>query len=152
LRKVIIRPARLEDAASLHAHCYPEADPDDVRDYLAWCLRSSQKKRIVRLVAEVDGLVVGNAQLTEWNDKGEIGSLVVAKAYRRKGLARRLIEALIDEGGRRGLTDLEIAASERQPHLLAFYRRLGFHPVEGTKKELSHSASPEPIVLQRIQP
>jgi len=35
----IIRPARLDDAKALHRHCYPEYSSDDVREYLAWCLR-----------------------------------------------------------------------------------------------------------------
>lgn len=150
MQRVIIRPARREDAEALHAHCYPEACAEDVRDYLTWCLRASQQGRIVRLVAEVNGQVVGNAQLTVWGDEGEIGSLFVAEAYRQQGLARRMLKALIHEARQRGLAALEIAASERQPHILAFYRQMGFHPVENTKKELSRFASPEPIVLQRM--
>ena len=140
LMDVIIRPARLDDAKALHRHCYPEYSFDDVRDYLTWCLRQADKGWIVRLVAEVDGQAVGNAQLTLWRQNGEIGSLVVAPDYRRRGLARRLLTALIEEADRRGLEALEICADERTPSIVAFYRRLGFDRVEGTEEQRSVDA------------
>ena len=126
----IIRPARLEDAQALHRHCYPELDYEEVHDYLVWCLQAG-RGWIVRLVAEVDGQVVGNAQLTEWKLRGEIGSLVVSPGHRRRGIARTLLTALIKEADRRGLDSLEIRASENKPHLIAFYHRMGFDRVEG---------------------
>ena len=157
----IIRPARLDDAEELHRHCYPEYGLDDVRDYLAWCLRQADKGWIVRLAAEVDGQAVGNAQLTLWRQNGEIGSLVVAPDYRRRGLARRLLTALINEADRRGLEALEIGAHECTPSIIAFYQRLGFDRVEGTeesqvlrgdnKSGLFHPDRPDLTVLLRMQ-
>jgi ribosomal protein S18 acetylase RimI-like enzyme len=162
LRDAIIRPARLDDAEALRNHCYSSFRFDDVRDYLAWCLRQADKGWIVRLVAEVGGQAVGNAQLTQWGQSGEIGSLVVAPDYRRRGLARRLLAALIDEADRRGLEALEISASEGQPFIVALYQRLGFERVEETeelrtldadkKSGLFHPARPDHTVRLRMQP
>lgn len=135
---------------ALHRYCYHEADPADVRDYLAWCLHPSRKDRIVRLVAEANGEAVGNAQLTRWAQTGEIGSLVVAPAFRRQGLAQRLISELIDEARRRGLFAVEISVSEHHPAVLAFYQELGFREIQGRKKGPSHSVPPEPIVHLRM--
>lgn len=159
--EAIIRPARLDDAKALHRHCYPEYGSDDVRDYLAWCLRQADKGRIVRLVAEVDGQAVGNAQLTLWRQSGEIGSLVVSRDYRRRGLARRLLTALIAEADRRGLDALEISACECTPSIVAFYQRMGFDKVEGTeesrivdpdkKSGLFHPARPDLAARLRMQ-
>jgi GNAT superfamily N-acetyltransferase len=150
LTTATIRPARLDDAVALHRHCYPEADPSDVRDYLVWCLHPSREDMIVRLVAEVNGEAVGNAQLTRWPQAGEIGSLVVAPAFRRQGIARRLISELINEARRRGLLAVEISVSERHPTTLAFYQELGFREIQGTKRGLSHSVPPEPVVQLRM--
>ncbi len=133
LMDAVIRPARLEDAEALHRHCYPDHEYGDVRDYLAWCLRQAGKGWIVRLVAEVDGQAVGNAQLTQWGQRGEIGSLLVAPDYRRRGIGRQLLAALIEEAERRGLNPLDIRASEDRPFLVAFYQRLGFCRVEGAE-------------------
>jgi ribosomal protein S18 acetylase RimI-like enzyme len=147
---MLIRPARLEDAEALHHHCYPEASLDDVREYLAWCLRQAEKGRILRLVAEVDGQAVGNAQLTVWEQVGEIGSVVVSEAYRRRGLAKRLLTALIVEARQRGLVALELGVSEEQAGILAFYQRVGFRRSQDQTGRLSHPSSPEPTVQLRM--
>lgn len=152
----IIRPARLEDAQALHRHCYPAQPLEDVRDYLAWSLRRAEQGQILRLVAEVEGQVVGNVQLTVWGQDGEVGSLVVSENFRRRGLARRLVTAAIEEAKQRGLVSLEISGYEDQTDTLAFYERLGFQrvqttPVPQTKKGgLSHPASSRSVVLLRM--
>lgn len=144
-----LRPARLEDAAALHASCYPEADLEDVGFYLAWSLRQVARGRMVRLVAEVDGRVVGTAHLSlSGNNEGEIGSVVVAESHRRQGLARRLIAALLAEARARKLAAVEIGVRRDQPHLQAFYESLGFHPA--TRKGGPQPASPEPIVFLKM--
>jgi len=144
---ITLRPARREDAAALHASCYPDADPEDVDFYLAWSLRQVQKGRMVRLVAEVDGRVVGNAQLTVWGSEGEIGSIVVAESHRRQGLARRLIAALVAEAHARELDALEIGVHRDKPHLRAFYESLGFRP---TKKSGPKPTFSEPIITLKL--
>lgn len=149
----IIRPARMDDAEALHRHCYPDNDLEDVCDYLAWCLRRAQKGRVVRLVAEVDGQAVGNAQLTVWGQEGELGSLVVAREYQRRGLARQLLTDLIVEAKQRGLAALEISVCGGQPAILAFYQSLGFglvEQVEDKKSGLSHPVRPGPVVQLRM--
>jgi ribosomal protein S18 acetylase RimI-like enzyme len=144
--QITIRPARLGDAEALHHCCYADTALEDVRDYLAWCRRQGEKGRIVRLVAEVDGQAVANAQLTVWGDQGEIGSLVVDRAFRRQGLARKLVTALIAQGQRRGLAGLEISVHQNQPYILEFYRELGFERAGTQKSGLSHTACSGPIV------
>lgn len=144
---ITLRPARREDAAALHKSCYPDAEPEDVDFYLAWSLRQVQKGRMVRLVAEVDGRVVGNAQLTVWGSEGEIGSIVVAESHRRQGLARRLIAALVAEAQARELDALEIGVHRDKPHLRAFYESLGFRPI---KKSGPMPTFFEPIITLRL--
>ncbi len=151
MKNPTIRRARRADAETLHRNCYPEARLEDVSDYLAWCLRQAEKGRIVRLVAEVEGQVVGNAQLTAWGQIGEIGSLLVAEGFRRQGLARRLLTAAIAEAKRMGLKAVELEARPDRPEIQAFYQRVGFRPVEAKKEKLSHSSFPRSGVLLRKQ-
>lgn len=146
-----IRPALSGDAEALHRHCYPDATLETVGEYLAWCVRQADQGRIVRLVAEVDGQAVGNVQLTVWGSLGEIGSLVVGPSFRRRGLARLLLAAAIEEARRCGLWAVELSTQSEDAALLAFYRSLGFQPEFGAKKELSHPGSPAPILLLRMQ-
>jgi ribosomal protein S18 acetylase RimI-like enzyme len=152
----MIRPARLDDAQDLQHNCYPDHSLDAVRDYLAWCLRQASKGRIVRLVAEVEGRAVGNAQLTVWGRDGEIGSLAVGQEFRRHGLAKRLLGELIAEAKSKGLAALEIRVSIDQPAILAFYQGMGFQPVQrdvekGGPDGLADSPYPEPTIQLKMQ-
>jgi GNAT superfamily N-acetyltransferase len=146
-----IRRLREGDAGALQRYCHPDAALEEVQDYVTWCLHPSRESWITRLVAEVGGEVVGNAQLTVWAEIGEIGSVVVAGAFRRQGLARQLITALIAEAQARGLAALEIWVQPDQPAIGDFYRRLGFLPCEAQKNGLSHPACPEPAIRLRMQ-
>jgi len=146
-----IRRLREGDAGALQRYCYTDAALEEVQDYVTWCLHPSRESWITRLVAEVDGHVVGNAQLTTRGDKGEIGSVVVADAFQRQGLARRLITALIDEAQNQGLAELEIHVRQDQPAIADFYQRLGFVPLEVQKNGLSHPARPEPAIRLRMR-
>jgi ribosomal protein S18 acetylase RimI-like enzyme len=124
----IVRSVRLGDAEALWRNCFSQNTLDATRKYLTWCLGQIEKRRMVRLVAEADGQAVANAQLTLWPDRGEIGSLVVADGYRRRGIATALVEALTEEAGKRGVQQLEIGARVSEPALMALYQSWGFAP------------------------
>lgn len=74
-------------------------------------------------VAWVDGTPVGTGRLLP---DGHIGRMAVRPAWRGRGVGAALLEALIDEAGRRGMGRLALNA---QTHALGFYARFGFTPV-----------------------
>ena len=74
----------------------------------------------VHAVCEVDGEVVGTGRLLP---DGHIGRLAVARAWRGKGLGARMLQALVAEAVRRGLTEVVLHA---QVQAEAFYARHGF--------------------------
>lgn len=125
LGQVRIRPAAMDDAEALHRACFPQEDPTFVREYLAFCLSHAG---ITRLVAEVSGQVVGNAELVCRGEYGEIGGLSVAPAFRRQGVARALLGALLGQARELGLRELEMYAVEGEDWLVGFYYRAGFLP------------------------
>lgn len=140
----VIRGVRIEDAEALWRNCFSRNTLDETREYLDWCLHQMERGRVVRLVAEADGQAVANAQLTLWPDRGEIGSLVVAEGYRRRGIATALVATLTEEAQTRGLGRLEIGARVSEPGLIALYQRWGFTPDRET--ELSHLAGDSRVV------
>ena len=121
-------------------------DPMSLDDRMAW-FEDRRAAGFPVLVAEVDGRVVGNAQLTVWGSEGEIGSIVVAESHRRQGLARRLIAALVAEAQARELDALDIGVHRDKPHLRAFYESLGFRPI---KKSGPMPTFFEPIITLRL--
>ena len=90
--------------------------PDTV-DLAAWRKRREQAHT---LVAVVDGAVAGFADVT---DAGLVDMLFVHPAHAGRGVARLLLEAVIDTARARGLTRLHTHASRTaQP----VFERLGF--------------------------
>ncbi|MBC7249461.1 MAG: GNAT family N-acetyltransferase [Anaerolineae bacterium] len=123
-----IRPATLGDAPALQRHCFSTQSLEEVTDYLRWCLRQRAQRRVFRLVAEVGGEAVANAQLTLRGPVAEIGSLVVAEAYRGHGIGTALITTLTDIARQHGAQSLEMGVQAHDERVLALYTRLGFVP------------------------
>ena len=73
-------------------------------------------------LALVDGRPVGTGRLLP---DGHIGRMAVVVGGRGRGVGAALLQALIDEAGRRGIAQLALSA---QTHALGFYRRFGFMP------------------------
>ena len=73
-------------------------------------------------LALVDGRPVGTGRLLP---DGHIGRMAVVVGWRGRGVGAVLLQALIDEAGRRGMALLALSA---QTHALGFYRRFGFMP------------------------
>lgn len=72
------------------------------------------------LVATVEDVVVGFADLT---DAGVLDMLYVHPDHGRRGIARALVGAVLEEAGRRGLREVHTRASRvARP----FFERLGF--------------------------
>ena len=130
---MIIRPLKVTDVTALHHNCYTGRPLREVQDHLTRFLAGQKEGRLVCLVAEVDGQAVATGQLTllpgarpARRAAAEIGSLVVAPAYRRQGIGTALIRALIEQARQRRVQTLEIAADVDRPWLRAWYERLGF--------------------------
>ncbi|MFQ6015223.1 MAG: GNAT family N-acetyltransferase [Anaerolineae bacterium] len=130
--QIEIRPVTLDDLPALQANCFLQSTLAEVENYLLWCLQQIKKGRMVRLVATVNGEAVANAQLFISGRKAEIGSLVVNERFRKRGIARQLIETLTEIARQCGVRTLEIGARKSDQAVSAFYQRMGFVPFKET--------------------
>ncbi|MFC4554519.1 amino-acid N-acetyltransferase [Georgenia faecalis] len=62
-----------------------------------------------------------------WDDIGEVRTLAVDRPYLRRGVGQRVLTALLERAGRLGLQRLFCLTFE-----VDFFRRNGFHVIEGT--------------------
>jgi len=99
---------------------------DDAKIHVGELLESRQSFGLEYVVdGEVAGFILGTSMLFHYGRTFDINDLAVARAYQRRGIASRLLEALIEEMKRRGIVGLHlITASEGV--LPAFYERWGF--------------------------
>jgi phosphinothricin acetyltransferase len=86
--------------------------------------------RVAFLVARVAGQPVACGAMRELGGSaGEIKRMYVRPAFRGRGIARALLDALERDAGRRGIALLRIETGERQPEAIALYRSSGYVPI-----------------------
>jgi GNAT superfamily N-acetyltransferase len=84
------------------------------------------------LVAEVDGAPAGcGAWRVHADGAVEVKRVYVEPAYRRRGLAQRLMAELERTAAAAGHRAVVLNSGDRQPEALALYAALGYTPVAG---------------------
>lgn len=79
------------------------------------------------LCAWDDAVLIGTGALVpRGSDEAEIVRMSVARAWRRHGVGRRLVEALLATARERGVRRLILETTETWSDAIAFYSRLGF--------------------------
>jgi ribosomal-protein-alanine N-acetyltransferase len=105
----------------------------------------------IALIAEVSdtGPVVGFAVAGLVVPEAELESIAVSAEYQRRGVARRLYEALADELGRSQVREVALEVRESNQAARAFYTSLGF--VEEGRRARYYADPVEDAVLMRAR-
>jgi GNAT superfamily N-acetyltransferase len=138
-RSWTIRETRPGDAARIATHRYHRGEPQsDVDAYAQWLAPRIARGTYVGFVAELAGQPIAGAGavLLDWGPiRGEPGgtrarlvNVFTEAAHRRQGLARALLQRVMDSCDARGIRVFNLAASSDGAPL---YRVLGFVPYEG---------------------
>jgi aminoglycoside 6'-N-acetyltransferase I len=115
-----------------NAHLLDRVDPDvfdhEVRPDLLRQLLGNPMNHLA--VAVVDGIVVGMASAISYVHPDKplqlfINEVGVAGGYRRRGIARRLMDLIIDHGRRLGCTEAWVATEVGNTAARALYRATG---------------------------
>lgn len=96
------------------------------------------------LVFPTLGFLIGREINPEW----ELENIVVAPATRRKGLATRLLTALLDRARETNSERVFLEVRESNQAARAFYARLGFE--QSGRRKLYYTNPPEDAVLYRL--
>lgn len=145
---IVIRPARMEDAAAIAA-IYNQAVetstatfdtvPETVEEREAW-LREHTAPQHPVLVAERDGQVVGWGSLSRYSDRCAYVATVEASTYldrgaTGRGLGTRLSEAVMEAGRQGGVHAVLSRICTENEVSIAMCRKLGFFEV-GVMREV----------------
>lgn len=127
---VVVREVVPGDAAQLQANCFSQNTVEEVARQIDENLRGAGQGTRLHLVAEVDGIVAGSALLIRdphplHRHRAGLFGLVVSTAYQRRGIARRLVEALGTRAATLGIEILETSCRAGTA-AEAVYARLGF--------------------------
>ena len=105
----------------------------------------------VGLVALCGGEVVGLASLHAVFDEADVGNVAVAERFRRRGIARRLMDGLIREAAARGVRTVHLEARAANGAAIGLYRSLGFLPV-GRRRGFYAAPPDDAILMARAIP
>jgi GNAT superfamily N-acetyltransferase len=139
LEEVIIRSAKrkdieemvllLDDLFSIETDF--QSDPKRQMKGIALFLDGCLKHKCIK-VAEIDGKIVGmcTAQLLVSTAQGTpaalVEDMVVAAGYRKKGIGRKLMQAIESWAKSHGATRLQLLADQTNGPALDFYQRIGW--------------------------
>ncbi len=99
------------------------------------------------VVADDDGALVGYAGLAVIGHQADVQTLAVAPAAQGQGLGRLLLDELLSEARRRGVTEvlLEVRADNEPAH--ALYARAGFERI-GIRRGYYQPGGTDALVLR----
>lgn len=105
-------------------------DPALAAEYWRGRFAALDGENVHLIAAYVDRSLAGAVQLERGHfpqsrHRGEIAKLMVHTAYRRRGVARRLMEALESLAARDGITTLVLDTRPREP-VVFLYRSMGY--------------------------
>ncbi|MGC8668210.1 MAG: GNAT family N-acetyltransferase [Chthonomonadales bacterium] len=125
------------------------ADVD--RDLKRHFLEAMASRQALVLVAEAEGAVVGYALGWLQNRRpiypagryGFISDLFVLPQWRRRGIGRGLVAAILEWFAARDATDVELFVAHANPDARAFWAAMGFEPfLDLVRKPLRHEDGP----------
>ena len=131
----IIRPMRAEHlprygaiyAAAFSGEPWNDPwDPNDARIHVGELLDSKQSYGLEYVVnGEIAGFILGTSMLFHYGRTFEINDLAVAPEYRRRGIARRLIEHCLSDVKEQGMVGVHLITAA-DGILPKFYEEFGF--------------------------
>jgi GNAT superfamily N-acetyltransferase len=131
-----LRAARIEDAQRIAGHRYHRSEPrHDVDAYAAWLPKRIERGTYIGFVAEAAGHVVGGAGavLLDWGPsrgdasgtRARIVNVFTDAHWRKRGIARALVDAVMTTCTEAGIRVFSLAASADGASM---YRSIGFTP------------------------
>jgi ribosomal protein S18 acetylase RimI-like enzyme len=88
------------------------------------CLSNVKKENL--WVASSDSRIVGLTGLIIKENEAEIEPLIVSKAYRHKGIGRKLADTVISEAKKKNIKYLNVSPVARNTQAIKFFYALGF--------------------------
>ena len=98
------------------------------------------------IVAELDGRVVGYGGMWIVFEEGHVTNIAVHPDYRRRGVGRRLLEALIQRAAERGCDRMTLEVRKSNTPAQQLYRSFGFEP-RGIRKGYYTDTNEDAIVM-----
>ena len=132
----------LASVASLECECFSQPWSEKALEILL-------EDNAVAVVALIDGEVAAYVGMTSVLDEGQITNVATRPSYRRRGLARAVLEELIARAATRGVSSIFLEARVSNTPAISLYKSLGFCEI-GMRRRF-YSAPVEDAVLMELK-
>lgn len=104
---------------------------------MPWSLRAFAdvlaREEMIFLVVEEEGRIVGHCGVTNVLGEGNITNVAVHPDYRKRGIGRKMLARLLQEGRKAGITAFTLEVREGNKEAVHLYEKAGF-VTEGVRR------------------
>lgn len=100
-------------------------------------------------VGEIGGRIAGYAGLYKVGDEGDITNVAVSHIYRRKGVAKTIMESVIQFAKEQEMDCITLEVRESNSPAIALYEKMGFKNI-GVRKNFYEKPIESAIIYQYI--
>jgi ribosomal-protein-alanine N-acetyltransferase len=100
-------------------------------------------------VADIKGEIAGYAVFWAVMDQGELGNVAVDESHRGKGIGTKLIQAVLDRAGDRGVREIFLEVRKSNTKAQELYKTFGFSEV-GRRKNYYLEPLEDALVMKKI--
>lgn len=104
------------------------------------------KKEAIYLVAEVDGQIVGHCGVLDIAGEGEIMNVAVRPEYRSRKIGQQMLEALLTEGKKAGMTAFTLEVRAGNLPAVHIYEKAGF-VTEGVRRGFYEKPKEDALIM-----
>lgn len=119
---------------------------------LPWSKKSFEDSLALKygyfLVAEAEGKVAGYVGMYKVANEGDITNIAVASNCRRRGMAAKLLETLINDAKEQELYDINLEVRESNRAAIALYEKFGFENL-GIRKSFYEKPVENAIIMRK---
>ena len=113
-------------------------------------LEALKQKKSFYYVAKIGTQIVGHCGAYGVCGEGDINQVAVINAYRRQGIARRLVSTMIEEMEKNGFLEITLEVRAGNNSAIALYESLGFVQ-EGIRKKFYEKPTEDAIIMWKRQ-
>ena len=143
----VIRPSVMEDAAALaeiERECFSEPwSMGAIQSTLA-----TDSACFFTAIEEDTGMIVGYVGMLIAADIGEIINVAVTSACRRRGIGRRLLDALDGVADEKHLSELQLEVRASNAPAIALYTALGYE-IAGRRKNFYRKPTEDALLMNK---
>ena len=98
-------------------------------------------------LAKEEGTVIGYVGMKVVLDEADITNVAVLPAYRKKGIAGRLLQQLLDEARKQGILSIYLEVRDSNVAAITLYKNAGFKEVGKRKNYYEHPQEDARLML-----